>query len=50
MNGESIFCSTSTINRAELYRMPTDTVEVLTGHRPRTIHEYIARHRKAFAQ
>ena len=38
------------INRAELYRTPTDTVEVLTGHRPRTIHDYIARHRAAFAQ
>ena len=33
------------INRAEVYRTPTDTVELLTGHRPRTIHEYIARHR-----
>src|SRR5437588_5516349 len=38
------------INRAELYRAPTDTVAVVTGHRPRTIHEYIARHRTAFAQ
>lgn len=38
------------INRAELYRTPTDTVELLTGHHPRTIHEYIARHRTAFAQ
>ena len=38
------------INRAELYRTPTDTVAVLTGHRPRTIHDYIARHRAAFAQ
>jgi NAD(P)H dehydrogenase (quinone) len=38
------------INRAQLYRTPTDTVEVLTGHRPRTIHEYLARHRTAFAQ
>src|SRR5438093_9136742 len=38
------------INRAELYRTPTDTVAVLTGHRPRTIHDYIARHRTVFAQ
>jgi uncharacterized protein YbjT (DUF2867 family) len=38
------------INRAELYRTPTDTVEVLTGHAARTVPEYIARHRAAFAQ
>jgi uncharacterized protein YbjT (DUF2867 family) len=38
------------INRAELYRTPTDTVELLAGHGPRTIHDYIARHRTAFAQ
>ena len=37
------------INRSDLYATPTDTVRQLTGHPPRTVEEYIERHRAAFS-
>jgi NAD(P)H dehydrogenase (quinone) len=37
------------INRSDLYAKPTDTVQRLTGHPPRTIEEYIKRNRAAFS-
>jgi uncharacterized protein YbjT (DUF2867 family) len=37
------------INRSDLYATPTDTVQQLTGHPPRTIEEYIERNRGAFS-
>jgi NAD(P)H dehydrogenase (quinone) len=43
-----LLLSLDEINRVELYRTPTDTVEALTGHPPRTMGEFIARHRAAF--
>jgi uncharacterized protein YbjT (DUF2867 family) len=37
------------INRSNLYATPTDTVQQLTGHPPRTVDEYIERNRAAFS-
>jgi uncharacterized protein YbjT (DUF2867 family) len=37
------------INRSDLCAKPTDTVQRLTGHPPRTIEEYIERNRAAFS-
>ncbi len=37
------------INRSNLYNTPTDTVRHLTGHPPRTVHDFIARNRSAFS-
>jgi hypothetical protein len=37
------------INRSNLYATPTDTVQELTGHPPRTVDEYIERNRAAFS-
>ena len=37
------------INRSNLYATPTDTVQQLTGHPPRTVEEYIERNRAAFS-
>jgi NAD(P)H dehydrogenase (quinone) len=37
------------INRFNLYATPTDTVQQLTGHSPRTVDEYIERNREAFS-
>jgi uncharacterized protein YbjT (DUF2867 family) len=37
------------INRSDLYAMPTDMVRQLTGHPPRTVEEYLERHRAAFS-
>jgi hypothetical protein len=37
------------INYSELYATPTDAVRQLTGHRPRTVEEYIERNRAAFS-
>ena len=37
------------INRTDLYATATQTVQVLTGHPPRTIEEYIERNREAFS-
>ena len=37
------------INRSDLYATPTDTVQQLTGHPPRTVEEYIERNRAAFS-
>jgi uncharacterized protein YbjT (DUF2867 family) len=36
------------INRSNLYGTPTDTVQQLAGHLPRTVDEYIERNRAAF--
>jgi uncharacterized protein YbjT (DUF2867 family) len=37
------------INNSELYATPTDAIQQLTGHRPRTVEEYIERNRAAFS-
>ena len=37
------------INRSNLHAKPTDTVQRLTGHPPRTIEDYIERNRGAFS-
>ncbi len=37
------------ITRSNLYATPTDTVQQLTGHPPRTVDEYIERNRAAFS-
>jgi NAD(P)H dehydrogenase (quinone) len=37
------------INRSNLYATPTDTVQQLTGHPPRTVDQYIERNRAAFS-